>query len=454
MPIMGSWHHLVTSWLKSIVTYTVPHYDDKQAYDRTNAWIAVAPLLLLVVQIHLLIRYDPKSTWLLRASLVPIISLLALKSAFGLYYTANGAAQRQGRGQAINASLGCGALVAVIRSLELGLARKRPRLKIAKVDGMEQNGKEKDDEVINRLPVCFPGTRCPLELDLMLNTRGIGWEHGIKEGAPALPVPTYSSQERWKWICKRMAPVPLYFLLLDTVCVLLEEPRFNVHAGNPLGGSIWDCSTATFGQATPYLVCLAFASIVTSLGYSFYVTVASFSVAVLHESPARWDPPLFRVPWLSTSVSEFWNKRWHQMLRSTFMAAGYWPVRAALKRIAGLRVANIAAICGAFLASGIIHELGRSAMVPGFKITGVTVFFAIQPVAIFGEQLFEYATGRRVGGFWGWVWAVSWILTSAPLLLEGYARAGYNAQKNEYIGFTRGAVVSVLDWCDRTFSKL
>ncbi len=38
------------------------------------------------------------------------------------------------------------------------------------------------------------------------------------------------------------------------------------------------------------------------------------------------------------------------------MTAGYWPVRFALRPIAGRRVANIAAIWGAFFASGILHE--------------------------------------------------------------------------------------------------
>lgn len=408
------------SWLMSIVTWAVPDFYDKKRYDRTNAWFSVATLPLLLLQIHLLIRYDPKSTWLWRASLIPIISLLALRSAFGFYYAVEqNTGQLEGRGQSFNASLGCAAVVSIIRSLEYGVALQRPRFKVRKPQSSKAaNGIDKAASPA-KMPLFFPGTRWPLELDLLLNVRALGWEHGIKDGAPALPVPTYTWPERKQWIWKRMARVPVYFVLLDAFCVLLVEKRFNVHAGTGVGGSVWDCRNGSFGWAGPYLICVAFASIFVSLQCMVHATMASLSIALFDDLPSRWDPPITRAPWFSTSVAGFWSKRWHQMLRVTFMTVGFWPVRAMLRPIAGRRIANIAAICGTFLVSGILHEAGRAAMVPdGFTITPITLFFAIQPAAIFGEQLFEHSTGRRVRGFWGWLWTVTWVLGTVPLLME------------------------------------
>lgn len=198
----------------------------------------------------------------------------------------------------------------------------------------------------------------------------------------------------------------------------VEEKRFYVHAGKSAGGSIWDCSKGSFGVAGPYLICIAFASIFVGLQWMVHATMASLSVGLFHDLPSRWSPPIFRMPWMATSVADFWGKRWHQMLRVTFMTVGYWPVHRMLLPLAGRRIANIAGICGTFLISGMIHELGRVAMESRFALTNVTLFFAIQPAAIFGEQLFEYCTGRRVRGFWGWLWSMSWILGTAPLLIE------------------------------------
>ncbi|CDW97353.1 hypothetical protein [Sporisorium scitamineum] len=304
------------------------------------------------------------------------------------------------------------------------------------------------------MPLYFPGTRWPLELDLLLNLRALGWEHGIKDGAPALPVPTYTSSERRQWIWNRIKTVPLYFVLYDAFCVLLNDKRFNVHAGNRVGGSLWDCAKGSFGVAGPYLICIAFASIFVSLQSMVHPMAASLSIALFGDLPSRWSPRITRSPFLSTSTAEFWSKRWHQMLRVTFMTVGYWPVRDLLQPIAGRRFANMAAICGTFLVSGIIHELGRVAMVPGLAFTDVTLFFVMQPAAIFAEQFFEHCTGRRVRGFFGWLWSVVWILGTAPLLMQGYNVGGYTAAKNKYLGFTQRPITLMLDWWDRTSNGL
>lgn len=406
--------------LTSAWKWAVPDFYDKRPYDASNVWVLAAPMPLIALQIHLLIRYKPASTWLFRASLIPFVCLLALRTAYAFYYRVDGEGQLDGRGQHVNITLGCGAICMVVWSLGWGLAWRRPQLKVAKG---ETNGSEKSidkDANSSPMPIFFPGTYVPLELDLLLNIRGVGWEHGVKDGAPALPVRDYTSRERRAWILSCLAPLPFYFLLYDAIFVLIEDTRFNMHARTRYGGSLWDCSQGLFGAASPWLICIAYASSFVCVQYMLHAVFACIAIGLFGDRPSRWDPPAVRWPWVSTSVGEFWSKRWHQYLRFTFMTAGYWPVRNALRPIAGRKVANIAAIFGAFLASGIVHDLGRVALspVPGFAITEVTLFFAVQPVAIFGEQIWEYYTGRKVRGFWGWLWTVTFVLSTSPLLLQ------------------------------------
>lgn len=408
------------------MNWAIPDFYEKTPWNGSNIWMLLAPFPFMVLQIHLLLRYDPRTTWALRASLIPIVTLLSLRSGFAYYYTANGQPQLQGRGQQVNLTVGCAVFCTIVCSIGWGLTLRRPRLKVAHV---EANGGEKDvdgDSMhrINRaassLPVCFPGSILPLELDLLFNIRGIGWERGVKDGAPALPVPTFTRQERWAWIIKQLATIPFYLVLYDAVLALMSDPRINVNLNARHGGSIWDSRMGSFGFAGPYLLGGLFALSFVAAQNLAHVLNATLHVALLNDLPSRWEPPPARAPWVSTSVREFWSKRWHQYLRITFMTLGYWPVRAALRPIVGKRFASMAAVCGTFLVSGLIHDLGRVTMAPepGFAITQVTLFFVLQPVADFGEQLWEQYTGRRGRGFWGWLWTMTWLLSFSPLLFE------------------------------------
>ncbi|KAJ9478749.1 MBOAT_2 domain-containing protein [Pseudozyma hubeiensis] len=454
---------LVSDWAGAGLAawkWAVPDFHDKKPHSGSTALLAVAMMPLILVQIHLLIRYDPKTTWLLRASLIPFVTLLSLRSAYAYYHMVDGEGQLDGRSQATNSTIACGAIAAIIRSLEFGLAMQRPRLKTRRVElnghgTGNSNGREKSNnthvESPDPLPTFFPGTYCPLELDLLSNIRALGWEHGIKDDAPALPAPTYTSRQRWDWILKRAAAIPLYYLVYDVFVVLNQEPRFNPNADSRIGGSIWASTESSFGVAGPYLNCIAFGASFVCTQYMMHTMLASIFVGVFHDLPSRWDPPLVRYPWLSTSVADFWSRRWHQTLRVTFMTVGYWPVRAALIGVAGRRIAIMAAICGVFLVSGVFHDLATSATIPGFGITKITLFFAIQPIAMFGENMFEQWTGRKVQGFWGWLWAATWILGAAPILIEAFSMSGMLASMQPG-GITRRPVRFLLDCWDRSFN--
>ncbi|CCF51785.1 hypothetical protein NDA11_005650 [Ustilago hordei] len=478
-----------SSTLHSLHKWAIPDFYDKMPYDHTNSWIIAAPMPFILLQIHLLIRYDPKTTLLLRASLIPIVVLLSLRSTFAYYYKLTGQGQLDGRGQHVNITLGCGAFCIIIWSLGWGLTLQPPRLKVAPstTNGTKNRlhnrqlskGKAKAE---SDLPTFFPGTKMPVELDLLLNLRGIGWEYGIKQGAPALPVPQVTIQQRLSWIVRHLAEVPVYYLLYDAILILVEDQRFNPHAHTRYGGSIWDCRKGSFGAAGPYLICAAYASSFICVQAMMHAVLGAISIGFLNDLPSRWDPQAVQVPWLSTSVHQLWGKRWHQYLRVTFMTLGFWPVRDTLKPIAGRRVANIAGIWGTFLASSFVHEFGRVNLAPkpGFCVTHVSLFFAIQPIAIFAEQGWEKVTGRKVRGLLGWLWTMTWMLSTSPLLMEVSAaittqtillkdthtdsfplisfqmmnRDGMLASKNMTLAVTKRPVTLMLDWWDNVVRGL
>jgi hypothetical protein len=97
-----------------LARWAVPDFHDKTAYDSLNLWTIAAPVLVIAIQIHLLLRFDPSTTLPLGASLVPIATIFALRCAYAHYYTDIGADQLNGRGQHPNIAIECGAMCMII----------------------------------------------------------------------------------------------------------------------------------------------------------------------------------------------------------------------------------------------------------------------------------------------------------------------------------------------------
>jgi Membrane bound O-acyl transferase family len=113
--------------------------------------------------------------------------------------------------------------------------------------------------------------------------------------------------------------------------------------------------------------------------------------------------PIMRAPAASTSLSEFWGKRWNLGFRQLTHGLVYEPLRR--------QVGSAAAILAAFLASGIIHDLVIS--FPAGGGYGLpTSYFLLQGIGV----LFEKSMlGRRLGidhGIRGWLYVL--LCVSAP----------------------------------------
>jgi hypothetical protein len=136
---------------------------------------------------------------------------------------------------------------------------------------------------------------------------------------------------------------------------------------------------------------------------------------ILRQPDWAW-PPLSDRPWTSTSITEFWSFRWHQFFRHMFVVYGARP--------GGALLGKPGACIGAFVVSGILHDLGIWGLGHGIECRTTGGFFVLMGVGAALEFGFKRVTGRRVGGFWGWGWTVTWTLCWGTLMIDAWARRG------------------------------
>ena len=108
----------------------------------------------------------------------------------------------------------------------------------------------------------------------------------------------------------------------------------------------------TFYSEILHTMSFLFSSLLTLSSYSlvrnsrFLFILSPLSGAF--SSKQDW-PPIFDNPWASQSLHELWGKRWHQLLRRTFLVCGGYP---------GYWIAgNTGMILGSFFASGMFHQI-------------------------------------------------------------------------------------------------
>jgi len=164
------------------------------------------------------------------------------------------------------------------------------------------------------------------------------------------------------WQDSKPQELPFWSLILDHALVLRPDalqhkPGHRRPTGRSLGrrvmDSLWPLSRAFFQMCAcealnailmqhdkadvleaPYWYnCLMSVTLASTLylHLSYFFNSMKF-VGVLfldHEPDAEW-PHLFQSPWLSSSPSEFWNYRWHQMFRHCFVRLAFKPTKRAL----------------------------------------------------------------------------------------------------------------------------
>ncbi|KAK4794713.1 hypothetical protein SAY86_012707 [Trapa natans] len=95
--------------------------------------------------------------------------------------------------------------------------------------------------------------------------------------------------------------------------------------------------------------------------------------------------PQFNEPYMSTSLQDFWGRRWNLMVTSILRPTVYEPVLSLCSRVVSRKYAPLPAVLGTFVVSAIMHELmfyylGR--VRPTGEITG---FFLLHGICLMVE---------------------------------------------------------------------
>ncbi|KAH9058051.1 hypothetical protein EDB87DRAFT_961389 [Lactarius vividus] len=249
-------------------------------------------------------------------------------------------------------------------------------------------------------------------LDLFFNLRGFGWSWSSQPIPPWKSAPP-SIPSFFASFLFRVTMFDASGYLMRVVC-----PAIN---SNPSGGSIFDPNLSLL----PRIASAAFASICggvwTYLLVETLYHMAALIGRVVCRQPASHWPPVSHPPWHSTSLHEFWSFRWHQLFRHLFVTFGAHPGGALLGRPGSL--------IGAFAVSALMHYVSLWGLGYGTEFSTAGGFFLLMGVGVAMEVGFKKVTEKRVGGFFGWLWTMLWVLVCGIPMIDGWARHGMLASE-------------------------
>ena len=248
-------------------------------------------------------------------------------------------------------------------------------------------------------------------LDLALTLRGHGWEwsHGVK-----IPREYRPTDHRGF-----MLHVACSAITHALICGGLHKAigSFDPTTIGAAGGSLYDDTlplhTRHIRASIISLVACAGIYTFIQLCYDICTLVA---VLFLRHDPEQW-PPAFDAPWLATSISDFWGRRWHQFFRRLFIVQGGIPLQFFFGR-AGL-------VFGTFLSSAVLHYyVAMSILTDKLESWRLLAGFTMFAPGVLAEIAFKRWTGRKVEGFAGRIWTVTWLFVWGTMCADGFARAG------------------------------
>ncbi|KAH0833895.1 hypothetical protein J3R83DRAFT_11078 [Lanmaoa asiatica] len=248
-------------------------------------------------------------------------------------------------------------------------------------------------------------TACWNTWDLLMNPRGVGWNwpRGL-----IVPKPAFETDSRIIFVLLSAPAVAFHCFAFDA-CVQVIRILSPETFGSFKGGPLFDQSLPPVLELLRSLLVLVLAASSAYFGLQYYYQ----SFAMQH--PSQW-PPLFDSPWLSTSLSELWGRRWHQMMRDMLLTLGGQPLNYLFGRLGG--------ILGAFLVSGIFHDIELRSSGRGGNSVVLVGFWVMNGVGIVLERVWKKATGRSVGGIWGWMWMAGWLMLWGLPTVNEYAKVG------------------------------
>ncbi|XP_048232121.1 acyl-CoA--sterol O-acyltransferase 1 [Ricinus communis] len=126
--------------------------------------------------------------------------------------------------------------------------------------------------------------------------------------------------------------------------------------------------------------------------------------------------PQFNEPYLSTSLQDFWGKRWNLMVTSILRPTVYEPTRNIFSRAIGRKWATLPAVFGTFVVSALMHELMFYYLGRTTPTGDISVFFLLHGFCLTAEIAFK----KWLNGRWQLPGLVSGILTVGFVMSTGF----------------------------------
>ncbi|PON31796.1 Wax synthase [Parasponia andersonii] len=216
-------------------------------------------------------------------------------------------------------------------------------------------------------------------------------------------------------------PLPRFIPLACFPIKIRNDPSLNISQKAPKSPLNYAAKALVFSTILPvYQNKLLIHPKVFLFLYSIYTYTGLEIILALVAAAARAVlgvelEPQFDEPYLSTSLQDFWGRRWNLMACGTLRPTVYGPVRSIASCWIGRKWAPLPAVMAAFLVSGVMHEwifynIGRS------KPTwDVTWFFLLHGVCL----AVEVAVKKVVNGKWRLPPVVSGPLAVAFVMFTG-----------------------------------
>lgn len=253
--------------------------------------------------------------------------------------------------------------------------------------------------------------------DLSFNLRGHGWNWAQSWYFPPETRPTSSTSA---FLASTLVSAIKNLLLFDLILSIIRSFSPST-VGSVAGGTIHNPSLPPYRRyAQSTFITIAADVGVCAAMQAGYDILTIICIPILQQRPTQW-PPLFDSPWLSTSLTDCWGRRWHQIFRGSFIGIGARPFSFLIGRVGG--------VMGAFFWSAILHDFGMWGMGRGTEFWSVGGFFLLMGVGCVLEASFKKVTGLKVGGWLGWLWTVIWMAVWGNLMVDAWARRGLFGSK-------------------------
>ena len=269
--------------------------------------------------------------------------------------------------------------------------------------------------------------------DLLFNHRGLGWSWS-SEPFPRNPSPPPSlATQFFKLLVKITAFDAAHYLVQ-----LMRPSTYRLE-----GDTIFDDTLDTLPRLIQ-VSCISLCGMVVIYASVdiMYQVCALVGQIFFGQSAAQW-PRIANRPWMSTSVTEFWGKRWHQFFRHLFVVFGSRP---------GGKIAGwYGSVMGAYVVSAIMHVWGLWGLGRGTEFTHTGGFFIMVGLATILERKWKLWTGKAVTGVSGTHWATAWQLVWGSGMVDAWARRGMVANDflRKELRFGKALIdilLTVVDW--------